>query len=71
MHERQIQQVEERGGQLFMLVTDGARRNGELLTAPVAKPARTSVRQTALNHAWYSQQPRAKNFPGDIGSCKI
>lgn len=43
VHERQIQQVAERGGQLFMLVSDPARRNGELLVAPAGKPTRTSV----------------------------
>ncbi len=43
VHERKIQQVSERGRQLFMLVSDPQRRNGELLTAPVGKPARTTV----------------------------
>lgn len=43
VHERQVQEVLERGNQLFMLVADPARRNGELLTAPIAKPTRTSV----------------------------
>lgn len=43
VHERRVQQVLEWGTQLFMLVSDPARRNGELLTAPISKPTRTSV----------------------------
>lgn len=43
VHEQQMQQVLDWGGQLFMLVSDPARRNGELLTAPISKPTRTSV----------------------------
>lgn len=49
VHERQIQQVAERGGQLFMLVSDPARRNGELLVAPAGKPTRTSVSEWWLS----------------------
>ena len=43
VHERRIEQVLEWGSQLLMLVSDPARRNGELLTAPISKPTRTSV----------------------------
>ncbi len=42
---RRLLKADVRGGQVFTLVADAARRNGELLVAPLSKPTHTTVRR--------------------------
>jgi len=60
---RQVYWVEARGSQVFTLVSDASRRNGELLVAPISKPTHTTV---LIDHSTDSKLESFSIFTGHL-----